>query len=134
MKREDLIDISQMGSISRNLMHVTDWFPTILDFGKCSRTSIEKPLDGVSQAAIINSQTINPYDNSPVDQYLSREEILHELNPLAYVPNEIKDPRGDWKSDHDSPLIDRCFGIGVRAAIRRVFQKTSNMLVTRFCW
>ena len=49
-----------------------------------------------------------------------RDEILHELNPLAYVPEELKDPRGNWKDDHGSPLHGRCFGIGVRAAIRMV--------------
>ena len=98
-------------------MHVTDWFPTILDFGKCSQnsqTAVDQnlPLDGVSQAQIINQ--------SNEEKYMVRDEILHELNPLAYVPGELKDPRGNWKDDHESPLHGRCFGIGVRAAIRMV--------------
>ena len=103
---------SQIGSVNSNLMHVTDWYPTILDFGKCSRAT-ERALDGISQAEVIS--------NRPLGQnYSTREEILHQLNPLAYVPDEIKDPRGDWKNDHGSPLSGRCFGIGVRAALRTV--------------
>ena len=108
-----LIDPERIGSVSRNIMHVTDWFPTILEFGKCSYTSVERPLDGVSQADIISSQSKN-------EKYMMRDEILHQMNPLAYVPDEIKDPRGDWKGDHGGPLKGRCFGIGVRAAIRKV--------------
>ena len=112
-----LIGQERIGSINSNLMHVTDWFPTILDLGKCSknsRTAVEQnlPLDGVSQAQIINQ--------SNEEKYMVRDEILHELNPLAYVPGELKDPRGNWKDDHGSPLHSRCFGIGVRAAIRMV--------------
>ena len=95
-------------------MHVTDWFPTILEFGKCSSTAVEKSFDGVSQAQVIKSQQSS-------DKYTTRDEILHQLNPLAYVSDEIKDPRGDWKNDHGSPLNGRCFGIGVRAAIRKVY-------------
>ena len=109
-----LIARDRIGSVSNSLMHVTDWFPTILDFGQCSRTDTERPLDGISQAHVIDSQ-------SEEEQYSAREEILHQLNPLAYIPDEIKDPRGDWKNDHDGPLNGRCFGIGVRAAIRTVF-------------
>ena len=100
--------------MTSNLMHVTDWFPTILEFGKCSPTPDEQSLDGVSQAQVIKSQQSS-------DKYRTREEILHQLNPLAYVSDEIKDPRGDWKNDHGSPLNERCFGIGVRAAIRKVY-------------
>ena len=109
-----LIDPERTGSVSRNIMHVTDWFPTILEFGRCSHTSVERPLDGVSQSDIISSQSKN-------EKYMMRDEILHQMNPLAYVPVEIKDPRGDWKNDHGGPLKERCFGIGVRAAIRKVY-------------
>ena len=108
-----LIDPERVGSMTSNVMHVTDWFPTILEFGKCSQTAIERPLDGVSQAHILTSQP-------DTEKYMVREEILHQLNPLAYIPDEIKDPRGDWKNDHGRPLNGRCFGIGVRAAIRKV--------------
>ena len=108
-----LIDPERVGSMTSNVMHVTDWFPTILEFGKCSQTAVKRPLDGVSQAHIITSQP-------DTEKYMVREEILHQLNPLAYIPDEIKDPRGDWKNDHGSPLNGRCFGIGVRAAIRKV--------------
>ena len=90
-------------------MHVTDWLPTLLDFGGCSADFGGKPLDGVSQ--------LNPIWTKMEDRYQTKNEILHYMNPLLYTVGS-EDPRGDWKNDHGGPLKNRCFSINVRAVIR----------------
>ena len=90
-------------------MHVTDWLPTLLDFGGCNADFGGKPLDGVSQ--------LNPIWTKMENRYQTKNEILHYMNPLLYTVGS-EDPRGDWKNDHGGPLKDRCFSINVRAVIR----------------
>lgn len=90
-------------------MHVTDWLPTLLDFGGCDAEFGGKPLDGVSQ--------LNPIWSKMEDRYQTKNEILHYMNPLLYTVGS-EDPRGDWKNDHGGPLKNRCFSINVRAVIR----------------
>ena len=105
----NLLPEERIGETSFNLMHVTDWLPTLLDFGGCSTEFGGKPLDGVSQ--------INTIWTKMDDRYQTKDEILHYMNPLLYTVDS-EDPRGDWKNDHDGPLKDRCFSVNVRAVIR----------------
>lgn len=104
-----LLPISRMGTVSKNLMHVTDWFPTILHLAGCRNKEYGgKPLDGVSQVPALWSE---------IEQnYAIRNEILHSMDPLS-VAKQMKDPRGNWKSD-GGVLKDRGFKIQVSAALR----------------
>lgn len=71
-----------MGAVSHNLMHVTDWFPTLLHLAGCqNRDYGGKPLDGKSQVRSIFSGRFNSL----------RTEILHELDPLEV--SSINDTR-----------------------------------------
>lgn len=83
-------------------MDITDWFPTILDMGKCDERS-KKSLDGVSQFAHI-------WHNDPLTP--PRDEILHALNPLKKISSHLKDPRPF------STLNGRMFSPKMRSAIR----------------
>ena len=86
-----LLPLSRMGTISKNLMHVTDWFPTILHLAGCKNKDYGgKPLDGVSQVPALWSEV--------TENYAIRNEILHSMDPLS-VAKQMKDPRGNWKSD-----------------------------------
>jgi arylsulfatase B/arylsulfatase I/J len=59
------------GTVNRNLMHVTDWFPTLCEVAGCSLNGT-KPLDGVSAWAHI----------SHVNGTCRRNEICHEITGL----------------------------------------------------
>jgi len=92
------------GKIYNNLMDITDWFPTILEMGQCE-VEPKNPLDGVSQ-----------YENIWTNNTLAppREEILHELNPLAFTSGltYLIDPRSF------SVLNGRQFSPKMSSAIR----------------
>jgi len=106
-----LLPKSRIGEKSFNLMHVTDWLPTLLDLAGCPNKNFGGlPLDGKSQASAILSNVEN--------EYSIRQEVLHQINPLIYIDDGVEDPRGNWKDDHFGPLKGRCFNIGVRGAIR----------------
>ncbi|XP_076436341.1 arylsulfatase B-like [Babylonia areolata] len=80
------------GTATRELMHVSDWFPTLLALARGS-TNGTKPLDGVDQWAMISQ-----------GQKSTRSEILHNIDILF--------PRN---GDNLYPDI---FDTRVRAAIR----------------
>lgn len=91
------------------MVHVTDWLPTLLEFGGCPGLDYGgKSLDGISLASSIFDESKN---NSP---YQPREEILHFMNPHAL--SERTDAReSEWKN---GPLKDKCFAPTTRAVLR----------------
>jgi len=51
-----LLPVNRMGAITKNLMHVTDWFPTMMHLAGCKNKHYGgKPLDGTSQAEFSNT-------------------------------------------------------------------------------
>ena len=93
---------SSRGQTYNNLMDITDWFPTILEMGKCEVES-KNPLDGVSHFAHI---WINKDLPPP------RTEILHALNPIITIPPNLIDPR-PWDAVRGRPFSPK-----MRSAIR----------------
>ena len=109
-----LIPKSKIGEINTNLIHVTDWLPTLLDLGQCPGLDYGGgPLDGVSHADWLMSSDSKTDDKNP--DYIYRKEILHYINPLDQT-DEI-DERGDFKGPGEV-LENRCFSIQVRSALR----------------
>lgn len=58
--------------VSHELMHISDWFPTILDATGCTLSDHTPPLDGVSQWEMLTE-----------DKKSMREEILHNIDPMS---------------------------------------------------
>ena len=83
--------VKQPGTVNKELIHVSDWFPTLVRLGG-GNLNDTLPLDGYDQWGTINHGTPSP-----------RREILHNLKPLPYEREEGRE--GAW---------DRC----VTAAIR----------------
>lgn len=90
------------------MAHVTDWIPTLLEFGGCPGLNYGgKPLDGISLASAI-------FDQNENEAFQPREEILHFLNPLA-----ISDRRDSRESEwQKGPLNGKCFQPTTRAVLR----------------
>ena len=73
-----LLPKSRIGEKSFNLMHVTDWLPTLLDLAGCPDEDFGGlPLDGKSQASAIFSNVEN--------EYSIRQERDFGLNSLTYT-------------------------------------------------
>ena len=69
-----LLPKERRGTVSKNLMHVTDWLPTLMHLGQCQGMDYGgKPLDGVSQVEALWSKID--------DKYEVRNEILQYINP-----------------------------------------------------
>lgn len=92
-----LLDKGVVGSASRELLHVTDWFPTLVNIAGGNLSNI-KPIDGVNQWETIRSGSVS-----------KRNEILHDVDPDIRVGgrpmySDTFDTRyrgavrvGDWK-------------------------------------
>ncbi|XP_052813682.1 arylsulfatase B-like [Mya arenaria] len=87
-----LLNDKVIGSVSRGLIHVTDWFPTLVKLANGNLNGT-KPLDGYDQW-----NTINKAADSP------RREILHNIDPLFK-------PAG-------RPVYNGTFDTRIRAALR----------------
>ena len=97
------------GSVQKNLAHVTDWIPTLLEIGGCRDLDYGgKPLDGISLASSIFGE------NKKDSEYQSREEILHFMNPLA-ISDRTDARESEWKN---GPLKGKCFAPTTRAVLR----------------
>ena len=48
-----LLPSKMQGADYDNIFHVSDWFPTMLDFAGISYAKVDKPLDGVSHASAL---------------------------------------------------------------------------------
>ena len=108
--------IQKPGRVYKGLMHVSDWFPTILHLAKVSVEGI--PLDGVSQWASISENLTPP-----------RNEILHNIDPVDTFwgnPDGYSHcrsaafRRGDWK------LLLGCPGNGDWVAAPESGSKTQS--------
>ena len=90
------------------MAHVTDWLPTLLEFGGCRGLDYGgKPLDGISLASAI-------FDQSENEVFQPREEILHFMNPLSN--SDRTDSRlSEWQK---GPLNGKCFAPTTRAVLR----------------
>ncbi|KAL3871152.1 hypothetical protein ACJMK2_039169 [Sinanodonta woodiana] len=80
------------GTVSRDLMHVTDWFPTLVSLAGGSLNGT-LPLDGIDQWETINGAKIS-----------LRKEILHNIDPLFKRSGK--------------PIYNGTFDTSVRAALR----------------
>ena len=97
-----LLPVKRMGTTSYHLMHVTDWFPTIMHLAGCQTLNFGgKPLDGVSQVKTLWAGG----DES------ARSEILHAMDPLSDLKYH-KDPRTF------QVLKDRNFKVSYQSALR----------------
>ncbi|CAG5102463.1 Oidioi.mRNA.OKI2018_I69.chr1.g313.t1.cds [Oikopleura dioica] len=81
------------------VMHVTDWYPTLLRFSGCSVPDKTLPLDGAAQ------------DIFHLEPKLKRSHILHFMDPL-------KVERRDVDVRPFQVLKNRTFDVTVKAAIR----------------
>ncbi|XP_071965862.1 arylsulfatase J-like isoform X2 [Antedon mediterranea] len=82
------------GTINNELIHVSDWFPTIVEGLAQGDTKGTKPLDGYNiWPCIISKNDVSP-----------RKEILHNIDPLTIIQGK------QWKN---SP-----FDVRINAALR----------------
>ncbi|XP_006818758.1 arylsulfatase B-like, partial [Saccoglossus kowalevskii] len=86
------------GTVYTELMHITDWFPTLLGLasdGSDSNSEESKPLDGFDQWESISTGTAS-----------LRKAILLNIDPLQ-PPPQNKDPLPDeWTEEYDTSIMD----------------------------
>ncbi|XP_078407303.1 arylsulfatase I-like [Cetorhinus maximus] len=87
--------IKKKGRVSKSLMHITDWYPTLVSLARGNITE-SPPLDGYNLWSTISEGKKSP-----------RTEILHNIDPLH---NHAK--FGSWKEGHN------LWNTAIQAAIR----------------
>lgn len=88
--------LSEKGIVHNGLLHVSDWFPTLLGASGCPVINGTQPLDGLNQWDAINQRTKSP-----------RTEILHNIDPLFGMIGKY----GQFPNSG--------FNLSVHAAVRR---------------
>ncbi|XP_033112648.1 arylsulfatase J-like isoform X1 [Anneissia japonica] len=83
-----------LGTVNHQLIHVSDWFPTIVEGLAKGDTKGTKPLDGYNVWPCISENKASP-----------RKEILHNIDPVTVIKDGKK-----WKNS--------TFDVRVRAALR----------------
>ncbi|XP_045192995.2 arylsulfatase J-like [Mercenaria mercenaria] len=86
------LESTMAGTVSTDLIHVTDWFPTILNIAK-GGTQGTRPLDGFDQWLTITKRASN-----------KRDEILINIDPLSVAEGQ--------------PLFNNTFDRRISAALR----------------
>ena len=69
--------------VSHGLIHISDWFPTIMEATKCSLSSNAPALDGISQWDMLTGKGKSP-----------RIEILHHLDPMSEDNRTVRRQQG----------------------------------------
>ncbi|XP_072174587.1 arylsulfatase B-like [Diadema setosum] len=113
-----LIPYDMRGTVNRELIHVSDWFPTIVKGIAGGKLVTRKPLDGVNQWKTIRKGAQS-----------KRKEILHNIDPV-YVP-------AAWTSEnerHFGKLENLPFNATIRASIRVGKWKLSTGLPHEDYW
>ncbi|XP_071506840.1 arylsulfatase B-like [Diadema antillarum] len=99
-----LLDPSVRGTVSKELIHVSDWYPTLVQ-GVAGGTVNSSALDGYNVWNAIRTGSASP-----------RHELLHNIDPLRYSPSNSV---AACKEANDASLIlPSKFNQSIRAAIR----------------
>ncbi|XP_077988816.1 arylsulfatase B-like [Glandiceps talaboti] len=92
-----LLEKNVKGTLNNELIHVSDWFPTLVNLSGGSLNGT-KPLDGYNQWQTISEGTPSP-----------RKELLHNIDPLMPLSNDTVS--GEWWNGTS-------FNTSIRAALR----------------
>ncbi|XP_041480175.1 arylsulfatase B-like [Lytechinus variegatus] len=113
-----LIHWDLRGTVNRQLIHVSDWFPTIVKGIAGGKLVTNKPLDGVNQWKTISKGAES-----------NRREILHNIDPIY--------PAALWTRENErdfGPLNNLPFNATMRASIRVGNWKLSTGLPHEDFW
>lgn len=78
----------QIGQLSKQLIHVTDWYPTFVGLGAANESHAASLLEG------LQLHGINAWNSIAHDAPSERDEILHNIDPIS---NQVAIRVGDWK-------------------------------------
>jgi len=93
----NMLKLTSENATNHGLMHISDWYPTLLSATQCPLMNGTQPLDGVDQWKTIS-------ENAKT----TRTEILHNIDPMYSSFDQTK----------DTETIRMGFDTSVHAAIR----------------